>query len=98
MSKAGYKVYPFPKNHVETFLFEGLRYVKTFTSPIYLVSDFDNNSSLPKFLPPFGKGSFRSIPAGDYKKIKALYDLEKKKYSDMSNLNMEVKRQLTLSF
>lgn len=100
MSKSGYCVYPFPRIYTELFLFEGLRYIKTSLSPNYLVSDFDKNTILPKFLPPIGKGSFRSIPAGDYKKIKALYDLAKKKYSDEieGNLNKGVKTQITLSF
>lgn len=87
-------LYPAPHTYKEHFVYGGRRYFKT--DARCLVSQYGRYG----FLPSIDRGVYEKIPVGDYKKVKALYDLEKKKYHDQlnGNLNKGVKTQLTLSF
>lgn len=87
-------LYPPPRYYKEHFVYGGRRYFKTDSK--CLISSYGKNG----FLPPIDRGSYEKIPVKDYKKAKALYELDKKKYVDslMGNLNEEVKQQLSFSF
>lgn len=87
-------VYPAPSNYKDHFVFGGRRYFQTASK--CLISQYGKYG----FLPPINRGSYEKISTKEFKQAKALYELEKKKYSDQlsGNLNKGVKTQLTLSF
>lgn len=87
-------LYPAPHIYKEHFVYGGRRYFKTDSK--CLISQYGKHG----FLPPIDRGYYLKISTKEFKEVKALYDLEKKNYSDQlnGNLNKGVKEHLTLSF
>lgn len=89
-----YTSYPFPTVYLESFIYQSRRYVKTHTK--CLINDYGKYG----FLPPLGRGAYLKISPKEYKIAKQGYELEKQKYENSinGNLNLEAKTQLTFSF
>lgn len=85
---------PSPKLLKDHFVYGGRRYFQTASK--CLISQYGKHG----FLPPIDRGAYEKISTKEFKQAKALYELEKKKYSDQlnGNLNKGVKTQLTFSF
>lgn len=68
------KLYLYPTNVKESFIFAGRRYILTYT--IALVSDYGKYGMLP----PEGRGFYLELPKGDYKAIQKRYNEQKEAF------------------